>query len=159
MNEEYIRKLSPEEYVDYLKTTAEASAWYLQAVLPFVQERHKIGQGFSQWTDLFFKVDLEYHASDFLAKDFDKTQAETMLSKSASALDKAEAFTNEAIDALLKKTIEDLALPHRSAQMAVRVAITGSQTSLPLYDVMRVLGRDRSIIRLKQALSFLKTCR
>lgn len=159
LNEEYIRKLSPEGYIQYLKETAGHAAAYLAPVIAHVQDRHKIGQGFNVWTDMFFKVELEYSLDALVTKGIDKKQAETMLAKAAQAMEKMEPFNNETIDDILKKTAEGLALEHRPALMAVRVGITGSQTSLPLYESMQVLGRDRCVIRLKQAASYLKTCR
>jgi len=157
LNEEYIRKMKPEEYVRYLMATAGYAAAYLAPVLSHVQERHKIGQGFSAWTDMFFRADLEYHPDAFQIKGIDRKQAETLLPRIAQAIEAEQVFTPESIDALLTKIASELNMEHKPALMAARVAVTGSQTSLPLYESMQVLGKEQCVLRLKKAAAYLKS--
>ena len=63
-----------------------------------------------------------------------------------------EEFTTPAIEAALQKAlIEDLELKPRKAFGPIRVAVTGAQVSPPLFESMELLGREKSLARLKTA--------
>jgi glutamyl-tRNA synthetase len=156
LNEEYIRNYSGNEYIEYLKNTADFSAHYLSPLLPHIQKRHKIGQGFNFWTDMFFKTGAEFKIEDILTKDMDKNQAEQALRKTAKLLDKSGASTAEEIEILIKQVQEESGIKSKPFMMVLRVAITGSKTSLPLYESMAVLGREQCVVRLKKAASFVQ---
>ena len=53
--------------------------------------------------------------------------------------------------ALQKALIEDLELKPRKAFGPIRVAVTGAQVSPPLFESMELLGREKSLARLKAA--------
>ena len=64
-----------------------------------------------------------------------------------------EEFTTANIEAALQRAlIEELELKPRKAFGPVRVAITGAQVSPPLFESMELLGRERSLARLRRAL-------
>jgi glutamyl-tRNA synthetase len=50
----------------------------------------------------------------------------------------------------------DLGIKPGNFMMALRMALTGSSTSLPLFETMAMLGRDRCMVRLKEAAVFVK---
>jgi glutamyl-tRNA synthetase len=63
-------------------------------------------------------------------------------------------WTHEAIEQALRTALVDgLGLKPRNAFGPVRVAVTGSTVSPPLFESMELLGRDRSLSRLHRALS------
>lgn len=54
-------------------------------------------------------------------------------------------------EALKAALIDELGLKPRKAFAPVRVALTGSHISPPLYESMELLGRDVSLTRLRAA--------
>ncbi|MFH0919973.1 MAG: glutamate--tRNA ligase [Fibrobacterota bacterium] len=157
LNEEYIRKFTAEQYITYLKETVDFAARYLGPVLPHVQERHKIGLGFNVWTDMFFRATLDYTVEGLVGKGMEKKQAEEVLKKSAVALEDSKAGTPADFEQLLSKIKDESGAKPGAVLMTLRVAITGSSTSLPLYEAMAMLGKDRTVIRLKEANAFLRS--
>jgi glutamyl-tRNA synthetase len=68
------------------------------------------------------------------------------------ALAALEAWDTPAIEAALRAAlVEDLGLKPRNAFGPVRVAVTGRRVSPPLFESMELLGRDRSLARLRSA--------
>jgi glutamyl-tRNA synthetase len=73
---------------------------------------------------------------------------------SAEALEALEVWTTEAIEEALRvRLVEELGLKPRHAFGPVRVAVTGKRISPPLFESLELLGRDRSLSRLRSALS------
>ena len=68
----------------------------------------------------------------------------------SSALDGVEEWTTDKIEAALKAALLDgLALKPRKAFGPIRVAATGASVSPPLFESLELLGRDRSLHRLR----------
>ncbi len=66
-------------------------------------------------------------------------------------------FTDEALEKLFRGLSEELGLKLKKIAQPVRVALTGKTVSPGLFEIMRVLGRERVIRRLDRALHFLRT--
>ena len=68
------------------------------------------------------------------------------------ALASLDEWTTEGIDAALRQAlVEELGLKPRHAFGPVRVAVTGSRVSPPLFESLELLGRERSLTRLSSA--------
>lgn len=75
-----------------------------------------------------------------------------VLDAAVASLDALDAWTAESIEGALKAALIDgLELKPRKAFAPVRVGITGSHISPPLYESMELLGRDTSLARLRSA--------
>lgn len=78
--------------------------------------------------------------------------AVTVLDSALGALDTVSDWTAPAIEEALKGALIDgLDLKPRKAFGPIRVAITGATVSPPLYESMELLGRERSLHRLREA--------
>jgi glutamyl-tRNA synthetase len=73
---------------------------------------------------------------------------------SREALAALEWWETPAIEeALRARLVEKLGLKPRNAFGPVRVAVTGSRISPPLFESLELLGRERSLARLEGALA------
>jgi glutamyl-tRNA synthetase len=61
-------------------------------------------------------------------------------------------LTSKIETALRERLVEQLGLKPRHAFGPVRVAVTGARVSPPLFESMELLGRERSLMRLRAAL-------
>ncbi|WP_054814358.1 glutamate--tRNA ligase [Nocardia arizonensis] len=79
-------------------------------------------------------------------------EADQVLDAALAALEPLPAWTTEAIEEALKTAlIDELGLKPRKAFAPVRVAVTGSHISPPLYESLELLGRETSLGRLRSA--------
>ncbi len=73
------------------------------------------------------------------------------------ALDKTSSLVNwdhASIEEVLRKAlIEELGLKPRIAFSALRIALTGSHISPPLFESMQLLGKERSLARISSAIT------
>ncbi|MFI6363882.1 glutamate--tRNA ligase [Nocardia sp. NPDC050630] len=80
------------------------------------------------------------------------SEATPVLDAAIAALEPLTSWTTPAIeDALKTSLIDDLGLKPRKAFAPVRVAVTGSHISPPLYESLELLGRETSLARLRSA--------
>jgi glutamyl-tRNA synthetase len=106
----------------------------------------------------FFEPDgIELDERTLLGKALaeDKTKAWTALS---AALVKAEELKTWDIASLNGAFLDmhgDLGLKRGDFLMLVRLAVTGRSVSPPLMESMEILGRERCVLRLRDALNLL----
>lgn len=125
----------------------------LEQAMPLVHERMNT---LSESVDLlrFLFVDESTFTLDpaDAEKAFDET-GRGVVQASYDALAGLDGWTTEAIESALRTAlIEDLGLKPRVAFGPVRVAVTGSRISPPLFESLELLGRERSLARLQGAL-------
>ena len=131
---------------------AEQQQELLRAAVPLVHER--IGK-LTEAVDMlgFLFVDEAQFTRD--PGDVEKLLDEDgrgVVKAAHDALAALDAWTTEAIDAALRQAlVEELGLKPRHAFGPVRVAVTGSRVSPPLFESLELLGRERSLARLSSA--------
>jgi glutamyl-tRNA synthetase len=123
----------------------------LTAAAPLVQERmvtlgEVVGMlGFLFVPDESFAVEEESLAAL-------KDDAGAVLDASVTALEALPDWTAAPIEAALREALVDgLGIKPKFAFAPVRVGITGRRVSPPLFESMELLGRDRSLARLRSA--------
>ncbi len=127
---------------------SDADAQLLELAMPLVGERiNKLTETVDMLGFLF--VD---EASFTRTDDLDEAGRE-VVQASYDVLSVLPTWSTAAIEeALRNKLIEERGLKPRHAFGPVRIAITGSKVSPPLFESMELLGRERSITRLHDAL-------
>jgi glutamyl-tRNA synthetase len=131
---------------------SDADAQLLEQAMPLVGERiNKLTESVDMLRFLF--VDEADFTRD--QADVDKLLDDTgrdIVRASYDAVKDLPTWSTEAIQtALTAALVEDKGLKPRVAYGPVRVAITGRRVSPPLFESMELLGRERSLERLKSA--------
>ncbi|WP_407685654.1 glutamate--tRNA ligase [Mycobacterium sp. HUMS_1102779] len=104
------------------------------------------------WDLLKFLNDDEYALDPKAAAKELGPAADAVLDAALAALDGVPEWTATHIeDALKGALIEGLGLKPRKAFGPIRVAATGATVSPPLFESLELLGRDRSLLRLRGA--------
>jgi glutamyl-tRNA synthetase len=124
----------------------------LEAATPLVQERMTLLDeapdllGFLFVDEDTFRVDHQA-AAKALGED-----AKPVLAAAVAALEALPDWKAEAIETALKEALVDgLGLKPRQAFAPIRVAVSGRTVSPPLYESIQLLGRDRTLARLRAA--------
>ncbi|WP_139981840.1 glutamate--tRNA ligase [Nocardioides litoris] len=134
---------------------SDADAQLLEQAMPLVAERiNKLTEAADMLGFLF--VDEEQFTRDEadVAKllDGDDGAGREVVRASYDAVAELPTWSTAAIqEALQRVLVEERGLKPRVAFGPVRVAITGRRVSPPLFESMELLGRDRSLARLRSA--------
>ena len=158
INATHIRLLEPADFAarlgQYVTVAGFApDAALLEAVAPLVQERV---QTLVEGVELirFLLVDeAEFAVDEQAAAKQLGPAGQAVLAAAAGALESVD-WEPEAIESALRSAlVEGLELKPRNAYGPVRVAVTGSAVSPPLFESMQLLGRDRTLARIRSAIS------
>ncbi len=155
INAEHIRRLDEDDFTRRLDDfftehghrTGLADAQFAEAAA-LVQTRIVVLS--DAWDLLKFLNDSEFVLDEKSAAKELRPDAASVLSAALVVLEAAEPWTTAAIEEALKAAlVDDLGLKPRKAFGPVRVAATGSSVSPPLFESLELLGRDRSLNRLR----------
>jgi len=102
------------------------------------------------WELLKFLNDSEFTLDEKAAAKELRGEAAPVLDAALAALASVGEWTTAKIEVALRVALlENLALKPRKAFGPIRVAATGSSISPPLFESLELLGRDRSLGRLR----------
>jgi glutamyl-tRNA synthetase len=125
----------------------------LEAIAPMAQERMIVlSEAVGLLRFLFVEdVEIEPAAAE---KQLSGTEAAEVLDAATAALAGLDDWSTPAIEEALKTAlVEGLGRKPRQAFGPVRVAISGRTVSPPLYESIELLGRERTLARLRAARS------
>lgn len=153
LNGHYIRE-SPDQPVAELLVEAqrreglEADLDVVTRAVPLVKERmHTIKEGVEYLRFLFEdEVKPDEKAAKFLGPD----RAE-YLKEVASRLEGLDEWNHAEVERVLRSIQEEHELSSKQAFMPVRAAITGRVVTPPLFESIELLGRGRTLERIRRA--------
>ncbi|MGP3705368.1 glutamate--tRNA ligase [Gordonia paraffinivorans] len=160
INAEHIRRLEPGDFTARLKAFLIGHGHLAEPVddATFAALAELVQTRITVLGDAWDLIKFVYVSDDEFTID-EKAASKNLGADSVAVLDAAIAAveplgswaTAELQDALTKALVDDLGLKPRKAFGPVRVAVTGSQVSPPLFESMEILGRDKSLARLRAA--------
>jgi glutamyl/glutaminyl-tRNA synthetase len=133
--------------------TAEERAWLMQ-VLDLLRPRAKRLTDFVEQARPFLSDTVEYEP-DAVAKHLGAPGASEHVAALASALRTLTPFDEPHVEAAVRGTATERGLKAGPLIHLARVAVTGRTASPGLFEVLVLLGRDRTVNRLERLQSFL----
>jgi glutamyl-tRNA synthetase len=132
---------------------ADDAEWQtLLAAIPLIQERMVVLSDAIGMVGFLFADDATFQVDPADAEKVLTPDAKPVLEAAIAALESVPAWTTVAIDETLRTAlIEKLGLRPKVAFTAIRVAVTGRRVSPPLFESLELLGRDRTLARLRSA--------
>jgi glutamyl-tRNA synthetase len=161
LNGVYIRSMTDDEFVAQVLPSVEADLGrgltevehsQLVAMTPLVKERTKLLPEVADQVRFLFS-DIDDYDDKSWAKVMDKPEGPVALDAALSALSAVDPWTTESIEVALRGMLEDTGLNARKGFQPIRVAISGSTVSPPLFESLEILGKAESLERLRRARS------
>ncbi len=160
INAEHIRLLSPEDFASrlrayltehgHLKSEIDGARFAIAADL--VQTRIVVLSDAWGLLKFLYVDDAEFEIDPAAASKNLGAEAGSVLDAAIESLtDLSEWRTADLENALKTALVERMELKPRKAFAPVRVAVTGSHISPPLYESMELLGRETTLARLASA--------
>jgi glutamyl-tRNA synthetase len=165
VNEQYIKQSEPGHVARLLlpfleqaglKEAAKAvSSDWLAKLVVMVRERTKTLVEMVTWVTPYFGQDVAM--DEEAAKKFLTPAMAPALVKLVARFEAEPAFHKEQWETIFKQVVEEQGMKMGQLAQPVRVALTGRTASPGLFELMDVLGRDRTLIRLKKGIERAKT--
>jgi len=159
MNGEYFRALPLAKRADlvaeHLRTTGELpdalrDRAFLERAIEAVGDRLKRASQFPQYASYLYVDTVEPEPApwaELIAKPF----AAARMRKLAHELSQVEAWEHDPIEKATRGVAASEAVKAGEVIMPARIALTGKKVSPGIFDVMLLLGKDRTVQRLRHA--------
>lgn len=165
MNGQYLselplEKILPEVKPFFVKDGYVDEAWfadheeYFAKLVDTVRVRVKTLQEVADASDYFFK-DVETYDEKGVAKHF-KPEAVALLEQCIAAVEADDVYSLETTEAAYNKIAADNNLALGKVIHPTRLALTGRTVSPGMFDVMVLLGKEKTLARLHKAVEFIK---
>ena len=166
MNGQYLselplEKILPEAETFFIKYGLVTKEWlaenkeYFAKLVDTVRVRVKTLQEVADASAYFFK-DVEAYDEKGVAKHF-KPEAAELLEKCIAALEADEVFDLISTEAIYNKIAADNGLALGKVIHPTRLALTGRTVSPGMFDVMVLLGKEKTLARMRKAVEYIKS--
>ncbi len=162
LNAEHIRALPLEDLRDRLLPVIHSAGYNvssekLLAITRLLRERIRLLQEVLTVGDFFFVDQLPpYDPAELIPQKGDKEMALKALTKARDILPGVE-FKHDPLDQSLRAAAQELGLKAGQMFQPIRVAVCGKKNAPPLFETLEVLGKEKTLERIGQAIEKLKS--
>jgi glutamyl-tRNA synthetase len=160
-NGEHIRRLTSQDLAGRLKP------YFIQAglpvedatlaqIIPIIRERLVTLDDCLSFAAWFFKDSVEVNPAELVAKNLSAAQSAEVARKTYTLLESLPDLSHAVVEPPMRQLITDLGLSPNQVFGILRVALTGQMVSPPLFESMEIVGKDKVLERLRQAIELLE---
>lgn len=123
-------------------------------IIPLVKERMVTLKDFERYSD-FFLAPFNPNTPDLIGKN-DKAFVIQVLNDALKIIDKTANFDHDSLERSFRDYVESINSKAGTVFMILRIAVTGSTTTPPLFETMTVIGKEECCQRITQSISQLQ---
>ena len=160
MNGQYLARMSAEELEPLVRellpddATGVASPW-LRALIDLLKIRARTVKGIAEQAVPYLRDPVEYDP-DAVAKQWkNPADAAEKIRKVREHLPGADAWTHDELEHAVRQLAEREGVGAGKLIHPLRVAVVGNSASPGIFDVMHLLGHERTLRRIDDALAYL----
>ena len=149
LNSQHLRTMPVDELIPYVRRELGAGNWdpdWLRSAVELIRARYFTLKDFATRGRAYFFDD--YPIEPDALKNLDKPGARELLRELADRLAAAPEFTEQSVEAELRKLAEERGVKAGLLINAARAALTGQPVGPSAFAVFAAIGRDRAIQRL-----------
>jgi glutamyl-tRNA synthetase len=128
----------------------------LMKIVPLIRERLTTLDDCLAFGSFFFLEDVKPVPEDLIAKGLDAKQSAEIAKKSYEILSGLPSIDHATAEPPLRAYVEESGLNANQVFGILRVATTGQKVSPPLFESMEIIGREKCLQRIKQAIEILE---
>jgi glutamyl-tRNA synthetase len=157
LNSEHIRALPVEQLSARLLPVVREAGFDITPekmlrITPLVRERIRLLKDVLNVGDFFFMDQLgAYDANELVPQKGDLAMAKRSLEKASEVLPNVN-FSHDSLDHSLRSAAQELGLKAGQMFQPIRVAVCGKKNAPPLFETLEVLGKEKVLERIGQAL-------
>jgi glutamyl-tRNA synthetase len=128
----------------------------LLKIIPLIRERLVTLDDCISFSGFFFKDEVTPAPEDLVAKGLDAKQSAEVAQKAYQILATQPTISHEACEPPLRAYVEESGLNANQVFGILRVATTGQKVSPPLFESMEIIGREKCLQRIQNAIEILE---
>jgi glutamyl-tRNA synthetase len=163
MNAEYIRTMPIDELLPMVKTELRANKlWreeyddedseWLRKTLDLIRERYFTLKDFSEQGRAYFSDDFDFDEAAVNKNLRKEPRLRELLNDLADKLETVEPFNMETAEAALRELADQAGVKAGLLINGARTMLTGQAVGPSMFEIFDVLGRDRSVQRLRSGI-------
>ena len=160
MNAEYIRKMSLDKLLPMVKAELRANKLWreeyddqdrdsLLKTIDLIRERYFTLKDFSEQGRAYFSDDFDFDESAVKKNLLKAPELRELLPKLADKLETVDPFNAENVEAALRAFADEVGIKAGLFINGSRTMLTGQAVGPSMFHVFEIIGRDRSVTRLK----------
>ena len=160
LNANHIKITPPHELTPHLLPFMKAKGYdaeagkYLDQVIQTLNARCKTLDEMAEASRFYYVDIVSYEPA--AADKFFKPEVVEPIRMLVQKMETAPEFNNQTLEAIFVSVMESTGLKLGKIAQPVRVALTGKTASPGIFEIMEILGKERVIARLKQAMSYIE---
>jgi len=162
MNGVYLRDIDPDRLLDLSRPYLEerfgahfAEESHLRNVLAVVQARMKILPDVVDLTSYFWEDEITY-APEAKEKLMEDPNGINILSALQERFSMLKFFTHEALESACAELVSEMGIKFGVLAHPLRAAVTGRTASPGIFEILVLLGREKVLRRIENAIRFIK---
>ena len=128
----------------------------LMRVIPLIRERLVTLDDCLPFAAWFFMETITPKPAELVAKGLSASQSAEMVRQSYQVLAALPEIRQDLAESPMRNLVEQLGLSPNQVFGSLRVAVTGQTVSPPLFESMEIVGKEKVLERLKQAIEILE---
>jgi glutamyl-tRNA synthetase len=158
----HIRSLALEDLAQRIKPFFTQAGYQTQddvllQIAPIIQERLKTLDDAPEIAGFFFRDEVIPEPQDLVQKKMTAEEALLVAKRAADILAGCDAITHASAEPPLRALVEELEMNPGQVFGVIRAAVTGQQVSPPLFESMEIIGKEKVLARMHQAINLLET--
>lgn len=140
----------------FVNANLEVDNETLLKVTPLIRERLVTLDDCLAFAKFFFQETVEPNPEDLIAKGLDAKQSAEIARNAYETLSGLSEITQAVAEPPMRAYVEQSGFSAGQVFGILRVAVTGQKVSPPLFESMEIIGREKCLERLKQAVGILE---
>jgi glutamyl-tRNA synthetase len=162
-NKTYIKSLPYDDLANRIRPFFEARGFHpekdtLIKMAPIINERITTLDESVEKCEFFFVEKIEYSLNDLIIENLSPDDTMGIAEKIVFSLENIQDWNSIELEASLGGLMKDANLTPKQLLSYIREAISGQKVTPPLFESMEILGKPKTIERLRYALEFMRSC-
>ncbi len=128
----------------------------LEQIAPIIQERLQTLDEAPDLAGFMFEDEVEVKASELIAKNTTQAESLHILNEIYQILLQLPQINHETAEPPMRELVEKLGYKPGQIFGILRVAVTGRMVSPPLFETMEIIGKEKVISRIEDAIKMLE---
>jgi glutamyl-tRNA synthetase len=160
LNANHIKKMEPKRLFYYLnpflknKGIEAEHSLFMDGVIKTLNKRSKTLAELSEGAEFYFSKDISFE--DKKAKKLLNSDAKDLFLTAIPEFEKANDFSEAGLEKVFFKIMEITGLKFGKIASPLRAALTGKSISPGIFEMIAVLGKEKTVERLKAAIKFIE---